>query len=220
MLIAKEFLKYLKYLVTGFGLFLFLYAILSNPQWGNPIPVTGEQQIDDGKNASLPALHSFTDTLINGDVSVVRGVYIPGMLAMRVVQQPQGEGTFVSAMGGVVTQFMPASSTGVTGLIAHNFSAGKKFFNLRNGHVVNIVYGDGSVQRYVINQTFRYQALDPESPNSDFIDLETNQHLTSAQVYNLHYSAENQVTFQTCITQGDNLTWGRLFVIATVQNTN
>ncbi len=55
----------------------------------------------------------------------------------------------------------------------------------------------------------------PDSPYSDFIDLENSQKLTSTQLFNFVYTGEHHVTFQTCIAKGSNLTWGRLFVIAT-----
>lgn len=80
---------------------------------------------------------------------MVRGVYVPEVLALLVQQQPAGDPGFVSSMEGIVTQFEYAAQSGVTGLIAHNYLSGELFFNLEIGQEVFIVYGDGSVLQYI-----------------------------------------------------------------------
>ncbi len=207
-----------KWVVVVIGLFALLSYFVFHPT--RYIPVTGKTQIEGNTEFQLPEFDIFTNAVTNGDANAVRGVYAPGVLALRVLQQPKGDYTYVTSMAGVVTQFMPAATTGVTGLVAHNYLAGEKFSLLEIGQFVDIVYGDGSVKRYLIDDAFRYQALDPDNPYSDFIELESKQHFTSTEVYNMHYRSTDQVTFQTCISNGDSLEWGRLFVIAVPLETN
>lgn len=179
-----------------------------------PIPTTGNGAAPAAAAAVLPPYDRFVSVLSNGQAGVVRGVYVPGVLAMRVAQQPAGNPLFVSAVANVATQFSIASP-GVTGLVAHNYSSGGLFFNLATGQEVRVVYGDGTVKRYLVTSISQYQALDPNSPYSNFLELNTGATLTSTDVFNKFYTGGQHVTFQTCIAQDGNLTWGRLFVVAT-----
>jgi len=178
------------------------------------IPVSGEPGVEESVT-TIPRYGDFHTAVSNGEASVVRGVYVPNVFALRVQQQPDNNDGYVSSILGVVTQFHLASQSGVTGLLAHNYLSGDLFFDLEIDQEVNVIYGDGSGQRYIISEIYEYQALQPNSAFSDFIDLETNQKLTSTQLFNRVYTGENHVTFQTCIAKDGNLTWGRLFVIAT-----
>jgi hypothetical protein len=103
---------------------------------------------------------------------------------------------------------------GVTGLLAHNYAAGRLFFELELGDDVKVVYGDGQVKRYQVNAVLRYQALQPDSPTSDFVDLASSQQLSASEVFTRVYAGGEHVTFQTCIAAGGQGSWGRLFVIA------
>jgi hypothetical protein len=76
------------------------------------------------------------------------------------------------------------------------------------------VYGDGSVEYFVITQILLFQALQPESVSSSFRNLDRNETLTSGEMFNRAYLGERRVVFQTCIAAQGNLSWGRLFVIA------
>lgn len=184
------------------------------------IPITGHPQVEGRTESQIPNISIFTKTVLNGDAHTIRGVYASGVMAFRVIQQPENKWEYVSAMGRVVTQFMPATHTGVIGLLAHNFKAGGTFFDLDTGQVIYIVYGDGRTQSYIVDEIFQYQALKPDNPYSDLINLKTKERFSSSQVYNLHFTGTNQVTFQTCIVHDNKLTWGRLFVTATYLETN
>ena len=81
---------------------------------------------------------------------MIQGVYVPGTLALRVMQQPAAEPESVPAMDGVATQFSPAVQSRVIGLLAHNDLAGASFSSLRIGQEVRIVYGDGRVEYYQV----------------------------------------------------------------------
>jgi hypothetical protein len=61
---------------------------------------------------------------------------------------------------------------------------------------------------------YGYQATDPSSVFSNFIDLDTGQRLSAGDLFAKMYEGTKHVTLQTCITERGNSTWGRLFVIA------
>ena len=164
--------------------------------------------------APMPSSDAFITSVADGQAGLVRGVYVPGVLALPVRQQPADNPTYVSPESGVATQFAAAASFGVTGLLAHNYLAGAKFFKLAEVQDVLIVYGDGAVKRYRVTAIYRFQALDPYSPYSDFVDLSTGATEAVGEVFNLVYAGGDHVTFQTCITNNGSASWGRLFVIA------
>lgn len=210
-MIGKRFLSLFQSATIVFSLILIL--VLPTIQLYS-IPVSGQPGVEESVT-TIPRYGDFITTVSNGDASVIRGVFVPNVLALRVQQQPDNNDGYVSSVLGVATQFRLAAQSGVTGLLAHNYISGDLFFDLDIDQEVNVVYGDGSVQRYIISEIYEYQALQPNSTFSDFIDLETNQKLSSTQLFNQVYTGENHVTFQTCIAKDGNLTWGRLFVIAT-----
>jgi len=53
--------------------------------------------------------------VVNGQAKEVRGVYVPGILALRVLQQPQGDPGLVLRVDGVATQFRLAARNRVIG---------------------------------------------------------------------------------------------------------
>jgi hypothetical protein len=165
--------------------------------------------------AAAPSdLERFVASVVDGS-GALRGVYVPGVLALRVRQQPAGSPYYVDLSAGVATQFGAASAFGVTGLLADNVSSGVQFYGLSGGQEVTLVYGDGSLRRYQVGAVYRFQALSPRSPYSDFVNLDTGATLTSSDLFSQMYGGGDRVVFQTCIA-GDGLaSWGRLFVIAT-----
>lgn len=162
----------------------------------------------------LPLLDEFALQVKNGQAEELRGVYIPGLLAAPVVQQPQGMDDFVSPIQNIITQFDLASQFGATGLLAHNYLAGEYFSQLEKNQKFYLVYGDGNEAAFIVREILQYQALDPTSISSTFVNLNNGDILTASAVFLKAYNRPGQVTFQTCITRGNNLNWGRLFVIA------
>jgi len=108
---------------------------------------------------TLPDYQSFVTMVRNGEQGVLRGVYVPGVLALPVVQQPLGNPGFVSQRNNELTQFSMATEVGNVGLLAHNFLSGATFTNLSVGQEVRLIYGDGTVEYFEIDQILRYQAL-------------------------------------------------------------
>jgi hypothetical protein len=151
----------------------------------------------------------------NGEADVLRSVYVPDMFTLPVVQQPADNPYFVSNHDGEATQFSIASQYGNVGLLAHNNLSGKSFSKLSVGQEVELVYGDGRVEDFVITQVLRFQALQPQSQQSSFIDLDNSETLSANQLFNRVYAGSRHITFQTCIKAHGNASWGRLFIVAT-----
>jgi hypothetical protein len=163
---------------------------------------------------SLPGFYNFVSKVANGHGGVVTGVFVPGILADKVVQQAVNNPSYVASFSEVVTQFKMAVQFGAIGLLAHNTLAGEKFTSLKIGQEVRIIYGDGAVSYYTITSIDSFQALDPYSPTSNFVDLDTPAIYSSAQLFAKYYQVGNQVIFQTCIFRDGNASWGRLFITA------
>ncbi len=161
-------------------------------------------------------LDQFIKSVTGQKADLVTGVYVPGRFSLPVLQQPYGDASFVSRQAVSATQFRLAAPYGTIGLLAHNYLSGKKYFNLRAGDEVIIVYGDGNHEHYRISEIERYQALSPTSPYSDFIDLsDPNQtKMSASQLFQRVYTTQNRVVFQTCIEAYGDSSWGRIFVIA------
>ena len=187
----------------------FLVVLLSS-LFFHPTPALA----DENPIPTLPDLASFSYSLLNGQPSQLRGVYVPYVLAMPVVQQPTGNPGYVSTEGDVITEFGMATEIGNVGLLAHNTLSGATFLGLLPGQEVTLIYGDGRMEDFVISTVLRFQALDPYSPYSEFRDLSTGITLTASDLFQQVYRGEHHVTFQTCIEANGNPSWGRLFVIA------
>lgn len=194
-------------------LFVLVLAAAQNTNSTEFIPISGQSFIQD-PSITLPSFEAFVNAVKNGDANIVRGVYVPGIFALRVQQQPQNNVSYVPSSAGIVAQFRMAAQSGTTGLIAHNYLSGALFFELEIGQEIIIVYGDGSEQHYIVRDLQQYQALDPNSIYSDFLNLDTNEKLSATDLFNHVYTGAHHLTFQTCIAKEANLTWGRLFVIA------
>src|SRR5215216_1750258 len=164
--------------------------------------------------SALPDFAEFTKTVQNQEANVLRGVYVPDVLALPVTQQPAGNAGYVSGKEGEVTQFGMAAQFGNIGLLAHNHLSGKLFPHLAVGQEVRLVYGNGTVEYFVITQILQYQALQPTSQYSTFRDLSNDDQLTAEQVFRKIYTGDRRVIFQTCIAGPTSASWGRLFVIA------
>ncbi len=170
-----------------------------------------------GQSAAVTeTLQAFIANIKNGQAAQVVGVYIPQVLALRVAQQPLNNLAYVNTNPGYLTQFSLAAQYGTTGLLAHNYLAGAFFSTLSAGQEVDVIYGDGTLRRYRILILRHFQALNPTSPASNFVDLDNNSgaQISNADLFHQIYVGD-RVVFQTCINANGNTSWGRLFVIAT-----
>lgn len=182
------------------------------PVTADPIPAAAVIDTATTKS-SLMALTDFMAAVKDGKAGV-RGVYVPDVMAFRVIQQPKDQNGYVSAIQGLVTQFGMASDYGTIGLLAHNFAAGSEFSRVLVGSKVSVIYGDGTIKNFKVSKIARYQALQPNSSSSNFQDLETNEKLSAGSLFKVVYSGKAHLTLQTCIAQGKESSWGRLFIIA------
>jgi hypothetical protein len=136
-------------------------------------------------------------------------------ISLPIIQQPRGNVTFISPIHNYVTEYQSASIFGAVGLLAHNYLAGQYFSQIIQGQKVSLIYSDNETIRFVVKEIQRYQALTPESPSSDFIDLSSGEYLTASQVFKRTYGSQpGRLILQTCISADQNPSWGRLFVIA------
>lgn len=110
-----------------------------------------------------------------------------------------------------------ASKYNSIGLLAHNTAAGALFQNFSINQVVYLVKSTGEISAYRITEIQRYQALSPNSPYSNFIDLDRQGLTISAQTLfmNTYGRGGGTLVFQTCIAADGQPSWGRLFIIAT-----
>lgn len=161
-----------------------------------------------------PKFEDFVKLADNTNVNNLFGVYVPDVLALQVVQQPEGDTSYVSSQDDQTTQFATASQYGNIGLLAHNYLSGKSFSNLAVGQEVRLVYGDGKVEYFMITEVLRYQALEPDSQWSSFRNLDNDEILSAGQMFTRAYAGNRHLTFQTCIAAKGISSWGRLFVIA------
>jgi hypothetical protein len=183
-----------------------LFISLFNPIHAQALVVT----------TSLPTFAEFSKSVQNGDAKVLRGVYVDKVFALPIIQQPANNAGFVSGNDGEITQFGMASQYGNVGLLAHNHLSGKSFSELAVGQEIRLVYGDGRTEVFVVSEVLHYQALQPTSPYSSFRNVDKDEPtLTAEQMFKRAYFGDRHVTFQTCIEANGNLSWGRLFVIAT-----
>ncbi len=162
-----------------------------------------------------PFFDTFVESLKNGNSWQVVGVYVENVMALKVVQQPAGDPAYVTTERDAATYFtMVMEYTGNHGLLAHNYLAGLYYFDLMDGQVVVLIYGDGRTEEFTVSTRGEYQALSPYSPTSSFVDLQTGETLNSTDMFYRVYGGADRTTLQTCIAQGSIDSWGRLFVIA------
>jgi hypothetical protein len=200
-------LKSIRSILTGSFLFFILFTTLV--PFGNTHALNNDS---DGGN--LPLLDVLVGPLKNDQADYVRGIYIPELLTAPVVQQPSRNREFISIEENTLTQFHLASKFGSIGLLAHNYLAGASFSQLERGQKFYLIYADGRMSAFVVTEILRYQALDPNSTSSKFVDLDTNRLLTARDLFTKVYKRRGQVIFQTCIAAGQEPSWGRLFIIS------
>ncbi|HJR81038.1 MAG TPA: hypothetical protein VJ821_13255 [Anaerolineales bacterium] len=162
---------------------------------------------------ALPSFADFSRSVQNGQADMLRGVYVPDVLALPIIQQPQDHPYYVSNRDGEATQFSMASQYGNIGLLAHNTLSGKFFSRLSVGQQVRLVYGSGRVEDFVVANILRFEALEPESISSSFRNLDQDETLSAGDMFLRAYAGERHLVFQTCIEANGNPSWGRLFIM-------
>jgi len=137
---------------------------------------------------------------------------VPGKFDLNVVQQPQGKYSYVDQA--MATQFQSATSYGSLGILAHSRAAGKYFSSLQLGDVITVQFDDGRTQLFRVSEIRLYQAAQPQSVQSYFIDLSDGSGHSAADVFSETFGRPGQLVLQTCIERDGQAAWGRLFVLA------
>jgi hypothetical protein len=181
------------------------------------IPVTGGIATSLDKLDRKPMVTDFdgfiqTLGLKGGDEIV--GIFAQNKIALEVVQQPKSKDEYVSLINGTATQFRIASLYGSYGFLAHNFLSGDSFFTLEMGDEIQMIDANGKKYSYLVSEISSYEAIDPLSVHSDFIDLQTGERIRNLDLFYKIYDSDNRLVLQTCIEKDGDLEWGRLFVIA------
>ncbi len=177
-----------------------------------PIPVSASG------NLALQSQFLSTDSTITPEEkhrNIPSALHLNNSIALQITQQPTGNSNFVTSFPNYVTEYQAAANYGTIGLLAHNYLAGQNFFQISSGQEIELVYSDNHTVRFIVTEIQRYQALSPNSPSSDFIDLVNGDYLTASQLFNKVYRDQSgHLVLQTCIYADKNPTWGRLFIIA------
>ena len=192
-------------LFAKFCLAVALVIASFSPAVSSFVPVTGAAPVAPQSAPAITAARPLVST-----------ISAAGAFSFPVVQQPAGQPGYVSSATGKVTEFGMAAKYGSQGFLAHNNLAGASFFDVEVGAVVTVTYADGSTDHFEVTQIRRLQAVSPNSPTSRFIDLDNNNaSLTAVDLFYQTYGVKDNLVLQTCIAKGDQLSWGRLFIIAT-----
>ncbi len=227
-------MKFLMLLLTAvFVCFLLIAPQISQVLWSHidTLPATAGAAVTDPNviaarevfsepnppsSGNENSLVEFAVSVRNGHTDELVGVYAPGIFAMRVEQQPLGRFDYVSSVPDTITEFALPRNFGAVGLLAHNTLSGSTFFQLIPGQDIVLVYGDGILERYRVVGSQSFQALDPTSPFSQFVDLAnpTSSPLSSGDLFNQIYTKRDTLIFQTCIEAEGDPSWGRIFITA------
>jgi hypothetical protein len=164
---------------------------------------------------NLRIFDQFIADLKNGEPETIVGIWIENVLALQVVYQPSSNPGYVSTIDETVTYFLyPWRHAGNHGMLAHNYLAGRYFFNISEGDIITLVFGDGNYEDFEVTHINEYQALQPNSPRSNFINLDSGEHLTANSLFIEVYMGDFHTTLQTCIANGAETEWGRRFTLA------
>ena len=142
------------------------------------------------------------------------GVYFGKNRFLRVVDQPTGKPGYVSSISNTATNFQLAARYGTIGLVAHNYLGGRLFKDVEIGDDIFLMDGFGRKRIYRVSEMLRYQAVNPRSMRSNFINIENKQLCTATDVFKRVYTGKHHLVLQTCIKRGNNEEWGRIFIIA------
>ncbi len=203
-----------KYIVV----FLFLILFIGRSQSvDHIIPVTHLVSGYEAAHSSSPDrdLTSFIINVAEPTCNSIAGVYVKDKLQLSVTQQPADQPGFVSTLSGTVTQFTFADEHGSVGLLAHNYLAGSDFYKIVVNDEIYLVNGNGQTERYYVTEIRQYQALEPTSPYSSFVDLSDVSHkIAYDELFAEIYGQADRLILQTCLSNQDSSSWGRHFVIA------
>jgi hypothetical protein len=200
----------------SFFLMVIVLTLSLSPDKSVLIPITGstceKNPYFTSPNASKLA---FISQVMNGNAEQVTGLWLPNLTGLVVQEQPAGQPGFVTDQPGTVTNFQLAADYGSMGLLAHVYLAGAFFNTLDVNHIITIVYGDGSMDKYRVTEIRQYQALDPDNTLTDFTSIDNwGKKISQEDLFYEVYSHPGRLILQTCIVNNNDNLWGRKFIIA------
>ena len=178
------------------------------------LPDSGSSPVDIPVEAAAPGFAQFVAEVSGAPSNALKGIYVEGILALSVVQQPPRQDAFVSEELGEVTQFRKAAENGVTGLMAHNYLSGILFYSLLPGHEIKLVYGNGRVRCYRVRQIYEFQRLPAPNLRGNFINVSTEDTWSAARVFRFFYQDDDRLVLQTCLEKDGKTNWGLRFITA------
>ncbi|MBW6472710.1 MAG: hypothetical protein K0B14_06260 [Anaerolineaceae bacterium] len=209
-------------LISTLILIIFVSTTIFAPVSSKLVPVTGEASLTSERinlNFQTINFNKFYQFIKNvtgkktGHQYV--GLIVPKLFTLPIAQQPVGRPDYVSSEPEVVTEFSLTTQYGSTGLLAHNHLAGSNFSKIKENDLIVLVTADKEYKLYKVEKISSYQALSPNSPYSNFVDLNDSSRILSAvDLFMEVYAEEGSLVIQTCISQGNEPSWGRLFVQA------
>ena len=143
-----------------------------------------------------------------------KSIQIGGKPVLPMVEEPRGQRGYVSSDPKVVTHFGLAEQQGLYGFTAHNYLAGKNFFSLKVGQFIKVQDEDGVEHIYSVTEIQKYQAVDPRSVRSDFVDLVDKKSYNPTELFKRVFTGQHRLILQTCIAKGKETEWGSMFIIA------
>jgi len=194
-----------------FTLWLSALMLLVTPVLPVTGPINREPTTTSPKNTG-PTPSQAQEAIGDGNQHLTR-VKFPGNTSYRVIEQPPENPAFVAETPDTLTHFGLAEKFGTIGLMAHNYLAGKTFLELKPGDPVDLVYEEARIDRYRITEVRKFQALVPNSPYSDFLDLQDGTRYSASELFREIYGQNNRLIFQTCLRKGNQSSWGRVFLI-------
>ncbi len=124
-------------------------------------------------------------------LAAIRKIGLKPGKSFEIVDQPSGKAAYVSEKSDVLTNFQLPLKYGNYGFIAHNYLAGKEFSELRIGDILTAEDKQGTTRKYRITRIEKFQARDPKSPRSKFVDLSSNKTLTADEVFKRVYAGDH-----------------------------
>ncbi len=176
--------------------------------------VLSQQRPSGASPTESPELLEFSRRVVNGQPGSLCGLYVAGILALRVVQQPTDDPGYISSEDGTATEFQRADLFDAVGLLAHNTLAGRDFFKISEGQELTLIYGDGRAKYFHVSEIADYQRLTLADLRSDFLALDSSRKQTADQVFARFYQQAHRLTLQTCLRRGDITDWGVHFIVA------
>ena len=187
---------------------------LSSKRASGPLRLSAPSSTTPGDVRPAPSLDAFAQRVSHGAASEVLGLYLDGREALYVVHQPANDPGYVSSVPGTATLFSLAAEAGTLGFLAHREAGGAAFAGLTPGDFLQVVYGGGEIESFVVVEIERYQALEPSNPYGDLVNLETGEELSAAEAFQRLYGGSWGLVLQTCLPRDGDPNWGRLFVLA------